>query len=215
MKTIICLGLLTAITAAPLPAQPADTTEPPTRLFREKMREKMRDKMQERLTPEQRERFEAARKSALADPEIAKLRENAESANRAFFEAMRKKMQKIDPGLEEILRKAGGPPPGGPHFGPGPDKRWERGFESLNEGERQRLQAARKIAAQTPSVQAAAEQRESAKTPEERQAANKAYFDAMRTAILQADPSLQPTLDKIRPPKSRKEKPGEDAKMEE
>lgn len=191
MKTIISLSLLAAITAAPLLAKPADPTEPPTRPFR--------DKMRERLTPEQRQQFESAREKALADPEIAKLREKAESANRAFFEAMHKKMQEIDPGLEEILRKAGGP-----HFGAGPHSRWKKGFKSLNEDERQRLQAAREIALQTPSVQAAAEQRKLAKTPEERHAADKAYFDAMRTAILQADPSLQPTLDKIRPPKFQK-----------
>jgi hypothetical protein len=208
MKTIALISLLATLATGPLPAQSPEPEEnisnqKPGNVreqIREKVREKMQQRREERLSPDERKRFEAARQKALDDPEIARLRENAESANRAFFDAMRRKMQEIDPGLAEVLGKAGGP-----REGVG-SKRRPPGLESLDEGERQRLQAAREIAAQTPSVQAAEQKRAAAQTPEERRTASEAYFDAMRTAILQADPSLEPTLDKIRPPHHRKGK---------
>ncbi len=50
-------------------------------------------------TPEVRKKFDAAREKALQDPDLQQLRKDAEAANKKFFEAMRKKMVEIDPGL--------------------------------------------------------------------------------------------------------------------
>lgn len=162
-----------------------------------------------RLPPEERERFESARRKALDDPRIAELRQRAEAANREFFEAMRKKMNEIDPGLEELIKKAQRDDDktprenrkGKPHSVEwGKDK---KGLAALSEDERKKLTAAREIARQCTAVQAAEQRRASAKTPEERRAAAMEHARAMREAMLAADPSLGPILEKLRP-----EKPG-------
>jgi hypothetical protein len=54
--------------------------------------------------------------------------------------------------------------------------------------ERAKLRAAHEIAIRDPAVRAARQQRTRA---------NKKYHDALRAAMLKADPSLQPILDKI------------------
>lgn len=169
-----------------------------------KMRDAVRDRMMNKLSPEDRARFEAARKKALEDPSISSLREQAESSNRAFFDAMKARMNEIDPGLKDILQKQAGENKERPKA----EKRREtprkgsddKGFGSLDQADRDRLQAAREIAKQTPAVQAAEQKQTAAKTAEEREAAGTEYAKAMREAMLQADPSLADILDKIRPP---------------
>lgn len=82
------------------------------------MHDAMKKKFLESLPPEARQRFESAREKALKDPQIQELREKSERGNREFFEAMRRKMQEIDPGLAELIkdyapRKGGDGPPKG------------------------------------------------------------------------------------------------------
>ena len=60
-------------------------------------------------------------------------------------------------------------------------------FASLTPEERAKLKAAHQAAMQDPAVQAAKTQRDTAR---------RAYRDTMRAAMLKADPSLGPTLDK-------------------
>ena len=149
------------------------------------------DRFRERMDPEVRKKFDAAREKALKDPELQQLRKGAEDANKKFFEAMRKKMVEIDPSLAE--------------FGKRQSERaaeW-RGYASLSDKEREQLRAARNIAKQDPAVQEAEKKRDSANTPEERKAASDAYRKAIGDAMLKADPSLAPVLEKLKPGASK------------
>ena len=67
-------------------------------------------------------------------------------------------------------------------------KRWEQRLANLSPEERQKLQAARQKAIQDPAVQAA---------HEKMRAAHKEFRDAMHAAMLKADPSIQPILNRI------------------
>jgi Spy/CpxP family protein refolding chaperone len=67
-------------------------------------------------------------------------------------------------------------------------KRWEQRLAGLSPEERQKIQAARQKAMQDPAVQA---------SREKMRQAHKEFRDAMHAAMLKADPSIQPVLDKI------------------
>lgn len=204
VSAAVFAGLLGLSAQSPQPSPSGD--QKPDETVREKPGSKWRD----RLPPEVLKRFADARKKALEDPQIQALRETAGKANKEFFAAMRKKMIEIDPGLADLVKdrlKEGG----GPGFGKGKDN----GFASLEEGERQRLMAARTVAKNDPGVQAAEQKKNAAQTPEERMTALKEYRRAMDEAILKADPSLAPVLEKIKPPKRQKPAgtPGDPAAM--
>jgi hypothetical protein len=77
---------------------------------------------------------------------------------------------------------------------PGSRGRWEQRLSNLSSDERQKLQAARQKAMRDPSVQAA---------HDKMRAAHEEFRDAMRAAMLKADPSIQPILDKIPAPRRR------------
>jgi hypothetical protein len=67
-------------------------------------------------------------------------------------------------------------------------RRWEQRLANLSPEERQKLQAARQKAMEDPAVQAA---------HDKMRQAHKEFRDAMHGAMLKADPSIQPILDKI------------------
>jgi Heavy-metal resistance len=80
-------------------------------------------------------------------------------------------------------------------FGQGPSEngagrggRWQQRLANLSPEEREKLKAARQKAMQDPSVQAAHEKMREARTE---------FVTAMRAAMLKADPSIQPVLNKI------------------
>ncbi|MCX7868490.1 MAG: hypothetical protein N2322_00935 [Terrimicrobiaceae bacterium] len=190
------------------PSVPPNCPEGPPPGPEGRFRDALRERWMSRLSPEERRRFEEARRKALEDPKIAELRQRAEAANREFFEAMRKKMNEIDPGIEDLVRKGGRDErrkekdgkdgKDGKRF-PGWNKEGGKGLGSLSEDERQKLAAAREIARQTASVQAAERKRAEATTPEERRQAAIEHAQAMKEAILAADPSLAPILEKLHP----------------
>lgn len=161
------------------------------------MRERPRDKMMDNLPPEIRARFEAARDKAMQDPAIQELKKTSDAANEAFRKAMREAIVKADPGLAEIIKervkdrmkdgKPGEPP----------------GFANLSEGDRQKLMAAREKAKDDPAVKAAETLKKEAKTPEERQMAMEQFHKAMKAALLNADPTLGPILDQLKPPQGQ------------
>ena len=75
---------------------------------------------------------------------------------------------------------------------------------------RSSVQKGREIARQAPAVQSAEAKLKSATTPEERHQAGKEFHEAMRNAILTADPTLADLLDKkhsARPPEPKPEEP--------
>ncbi|MEX1118662.1 MAG: hypothetical protein WEB60_07695 [Terrimicrobiaceae bacterium] len=194
--TLSILGLSLSIVSAQMP-DAAQQEAPPSQRPGEKIKDRVKDKMLQGLSPENRTRFEEARKKALEDPRIAALREKAESSNREFFDAMRTKMNEIDPGLEQILKDNRGSRPGKD----GKKRDREGGMSSLSEAERQRLNAARETAKTDPAVQAAEKKRNEAKTPEERHTAAQEFGKAVRDAIIKLDPSMATILDKVNPGK--------------
>jgi len=70
----------------------------------------------------------------------------------------------------------------------GNGRRWEQRLANLSPDERQKLQAARQKAMQDPGVQSA---------KEKMRQAHHEFQDAMHAAMLKADPSIQPILNKI------------------
>ena len=66
--------------------------------------------------------------------------------------------------------------------------RWQQRLANLTPDEREKLKAARQKAMQDPSVQAAHEKMRQARQD---------FIGAMRGAMVKADPSVQPILDKI------------------
>jgi uncharacterized protein YbaA (DUF1428 family) len=72
--------------------------------------------------------------------------------------------------------------------GKGGRGRWEQRLANLSPEERQKLQAARQKAMQDPAVQTA---------HDKMRQAHKEFRDAMHAAMLKADPSIQPILNKI------------------
>lgn len=172
----------------------------------------MRDRFLDNLSPEARQRFETARNQALEDPKIKELRTNVEEANRQFFSAMRKKMMEIDPGLKEIVEKQAR----GSGKGPRDEKEGRRdaGFANLTDAEKEKLMEAREKAKADPTVQAAAKAKDDAATPEARKAAGEEFRKAMHVAMLNADPTLGPILEKVAPkPAPSGPVPGGDGEM--
>jgi hypothetical protein len=70
-------------------------------------------------------------------------------------------------------------------------RHWEKRLANLSPEERQKLQAAHRQAMQDPAVQAA---------NDKMRQAHKEFRDAMHAAMLKADPSIQPILNKIPAP---------------
>jgi hypothetical protein len=71
---------------------------------------------------------------------------------------------------------------------PGHGGRWQQRLANLSPQEREKLKAARQQAMQDSSVQAA---------HEKMRQAHKEFVTSMHAAMLKADPSIQPILDKI------------------
>ena len=72
--------------------------------------------------------------------------------------------------------------------GNGPRHRQGGRFANLSPDEREKMKAAEQKAMQDPTVQAA---------KEKMRQASKEFQDTMRAALLKADPSIQPILDKM------------------
>lgn len=70
---------------------------------------------------------------------------------------------------------------------------------NLSEAERQQVKAAHEQVKNDPAVAAAREAMKSAATPEARQAAEKTLHQASRDAMVKADPSIEPILEKLHP----------------
>ena len=145
----------------------------------------------ERLSQETRERLRVARAKALEDPKLQQLRDNAEKAKREFFKAMRDKMLEIDPGLADIVRKQA--------IERKAWKLWrgEGGLRSLTDDERTKLLHTMEKVDGDPTVQAAKKKRWEANSRDERDAAIDDYRKVLREAMLKADPSIAPVLDKL------------------
>jgi len=166
------------------------------------------ERMAESLPEDIRDRFRKLHEEAMQDPKIQELRAKAEAAGKEFREAMRETMRSRDPELADKVRS---------HF----EKRWkkdgdakpwkqkiEEALKTLPPQEKDQFERAREIAKQAPAVQAAEAKLQAAQSPGERREAGRELREAMRAAMLTADPSLGNVLDKLRPPEKGPE-PGE------
>jgi hypothetical protein len=145
------------------------------------------------LPPEEAQRLAAAREKAKNDPTVTALRAAREDLDRQLRNAMRAALLASDPGLAPTLDKV--------------EKSRERAramrarYQSLTPEEKQQLKSARQTAQQDPAVVAAREKMKSAGSePGQRRDAARELHQAMKSAMLKADPSIAPLLQKIGPP---------------
>ena len=204
MKTYRLLLLAAALFGATLTTQAQNPPPPPD----DKPGGKSRNKFSEGMPKEMKEKFQAARDELLQDPEMKALKEKAEQAGNEFRDAMREAMMNRDPELAKQVgdffesrkkqfeeRKK--------NDGDRPKKQKDKGGASkppIPPEQRDRMEKAREIAKQAPAVQSAEAKLKAATTPEERAAAGKEFREAMRNAMLTADPSLADVLEQKAPP---------------
>jgi hypothetical protein len=205
MKFTIHIAVLSAILCvsgfamAQSATTPGDKPAMPPR--NQDFKNKMEHKIMEAIPEELRDRFKTARDAAMADSAIQDLKKKADEASDTFRSAVRETMVKSDPELAASAKKIAdkwkenfrsGPPP--------KDKRkqLESVIQTLPSAEKDKFEKAREIARQTPAVQTAEAKMKNAQNPQDRQASAMEYHEAMRTAILTADPTLAPVIDKIR-----------------
>lgn len=167
------------------------------------------EKRLEGMPEEMRARFQEAREAVLQDPELQALKNKADEASKVFRDAMREAMMERDPELAKQVRtyyeehrKTEGDRPK-----PRKERQAENQKPPLPPEQRDRLEKAREIAKQAPAVQSAEAKLKAATSPEERHQASREFHEAMRNAILTADPTLAEVLDKIRPARSPESKP--------
>jgi len=213
MKTYRPLLLAAALFGATLSTQAQNPTPAPG----DKPGGKWRDKFSGVMPEEMKEKFQAARDELLQDPEMKALKEKADQAGTEFRDAMREAMINRDPELAEQVgaffesrkkqfeeRKK--------NDGDRPKKHKDKGEASkppIPPEQRDRMEKAREIAKQAPAVQSAEAKLKAAQSPEERAAAGKEFREAMRNAMLTADPSLANVLEQKAPPAPPKPMPGE------
>jgi len=123
----------------------------------------------ESLTPAERTQFIEARKKAMEDPTVIEAKKNAETARKEAFAERKSALLKQDPSLATILDKVQTP----------------RDLKNLTPEEHQKIQAARKAA------------RKETKGLPKAAPAEKAFHEALRAAMLKADPTIGPVLDKV------------------
>lgn len=133
--------------------------------------------MLKKLSPELRERVEAAQTKAMEEPGIREEREKVGRAARELRDRVRDAMFAIDPGLREAIKeempKA--------QFG-NERKELPKGVAGKTTSERKEMLAKREAVKDDPAIVSARAAMERAATPAERKAAGDAYRAAMKTA---------------------------------
>lgn len=165
------------------------------------MRERMEERMRN-LTPEERQKLDAAREKTKGDPKVVAAMDDLRATRQDFQETMHAAMLKDDPSLEPILQKVktaqekrfkNGPPQAGKAkagHGAGGSK---GPLADLTPEERQQLHAAREKVMDNADVKSVRDRMEQAM---------KARREAEKSALLAADPSLGPILEKMKGPKT-------------
>jgi hypothetical protein len=217
-QTFLSLLAVTALAVPALSAQTNSTNTPPP----PPPPDEHRGGPMERLTPAEMAQLKAAHDKAIAqDPS---LEQNMKAAHEAMEKArmsMHDAILKADPSIAPILEKI--TPPKWGHemrhpegFGqtnrPGTnsatmtDSKHEKhgmppGFANLTPAEKLRLKAAHEAAKNDPAVVSAKQAAKNATTPQDRHAAREACRKAMHDAMIKADPTIEPLLEKVAPPK--------------
>ena len=146
------------------------------------------------LSPEEKRKLAAAREKANQDPTVQSLREAKEKVSEQLANAMRAAMLAADPSLGPTLDKI--------KEARDRAKNMREKFRSLSPEQKKQLKAARMAAKDDPAVQAAREKMRSAQGPEAKREAAREMHQAMKAAMLKADPSLAPLLEQLGPPGS-------------
>ena len=144
-----------------------------------------------KLTPDEQQRLEAAREKAKNDPTVRSLKEANDALENQLDTAMRAAMLAADSSLAPVLDKI--------KEARDRAKEMRGNFESLTPEQKQQLKAARSAAKDDPAVQAAREKIRNAQQPEAKRAAAKEMHEAVKSAMLKADPNLGPLLEKLGP----------------
>lgn len=166
------------------------------------------------LSEEERRKVKLAHDAAIQkDPSLEQGMKDAHEVMEKARKAMHDAMITVDPSVEEILAKITPPKQGGwdkGKKGPGKgsegngSKPWKHGgpglgMANLTEGEREQLREAHEKVRNDPAVVAAREAKKNAETPEACHAAEEALHKAAGEAMIKADPSIVPILEKLRP----------------
>lgn len=194
MKILIVIGLGLVATVAPLVAQgnPESKQDYPERGGPPRKKQgKMHGSGGADLTPDERQRLDAAREKASADPTVRSLSEAKKSLEEQLANAMRAAMVAADPSLLPTLDKI--------KESRDRAKEMRDNFQSLTPEQKQQLKAARSAAKEDPAVQAAGEKIRDAEGHDAKRQAARAMHEAMKAAILKADPGLAPLLEKLGP----------------
>lgn len=199
MRTPTNLLILSCLALLPLRAQNTDAGSPPPPPPLEGKHGPMAI-----LSKEERDQVKAAHDKAIAqDPS---LKQRMDEARKAMNEAM----VKADPAVESILAKIKPPaiggkwdgkkgerPESGKHRAGGPCK--HPGMANLSESEREQLKGLRERVKEDHAVVAARDAKKNASTPEARRSADEALHKAMHDAMIKADSTIGPILEKLRP----------------
>jgi hypothetical protein len=143
------------------------------------------------LTSQERGRLKVAHDTALKDPAVraAKARNDSD----ALQQAVRDAMVRHDPSVEPLLKKIEAN-----RANAGENGAKNNLYSFLSLGERGQLRKAHSAAGKDPAVAAARKQFDAASTPEAKRKAEDNLREAMRKAMLRADPGVAPLLEKIR-----------------
>jgi Spy/CpxP family protein refolding chaperone len=195
MKKFIALSLGLLAAAAPLSAQDDNQPQPdrPGMGGPPWMKQgKKHGPPGVNLSPEERRKLAAAREKADTNSTVQSLRAAKEQLDEQLASAMRSAMLAADPSLGPTLDKI--------KAARDRAKDMKQKFRSLTPEQRKQLKAARMAAKDDPAVQAAREKLRAAQGPEAKRAAAKEMHEAMKAAMLKADPSLAPLLEQLGPP---------------
>jgi hypothetical protein len=213
MKTYRPLLLAAALFGVTLPTHAQNPAPSPS----DKPVEKGFNKFSEGMPKGVKEKFQAARDELLQDPEMKALKEKAEQAGNEFRDSMREAMMNRNP---ELAKQVG-------DFFESHKKQFENRDKNADDRpkkhkdkgkaskptippeQRDQMEKAREIAKQAPAVQSAEAKYKLAQSPEDRDVAGKELREAMRAAILTADPSLASALEQKAPPTPPEPKPAE------
>lgn len=144
------------------------------------------------LTQEEVAHLKAARIAAQKDPAVREAMRQHRMDSRQFHQLIRDTMIKEDPSVAPILEKLGNK---GRQFG----EAWKQQFSKLTPEEQSKMRNAHQMAMKDPSVVTAREQFQQANSPEQRREAAKNMGASVKKAMIKADPSVAPLIEKMRP----------------
>lgn len=160
------------------------------------------------LTEQERSQLKAVHDKAIQqNPALEQAMKDAHQAMEKARKNLHDAMISVDPSVASLLAKIEPPKWDRPFHGEGRKggegkREWKQhgpppGLANLNDQERTQLKAAHDRIKDDPSVVAARDAMKSASTPEARRAASDTLRQTVDAALLKADPSLGPVLDKL------------------